>query len=259
MENLKNKSLNYYSELSLHENEIFKKTIRKNRKKIDIFTANLNSLFGMISNQEGSRPDIFPMDTPEKAVRFFVYIQSMASFKFASTIFKQLTIGQYSEAETLIRTFIELVAYGEYYSLNPEHSFNTIKNVKLIPNRNTVFRFLKKHGSYPPGGPKESFFKYNNAAHGHIANILEHTTKSIGEKQFASYIWLRRYNQDSFDRLSHDILIPLFGIQEVYRRIFFPNKQMIENENWYPYWKAGHNLSVLSELFPTMRFGKQEN
>ena len=59
--------LNYKNELLKLESDIIEKTIRENKDVVELISANLNSLYGLISVLHGPNDYIFPVTTIERA------------------------------------------------------------------------------------------------------------------------------------------------------------------------------------------------
>ena len=251
-------ALNYKAELIQLENTITDRTLGENPEAVQLLAANLNTLYGMILSREGLQSDVFPITSPERAVRFKVSVYSMAAFQFSSSIVDNLLTGRYSEAAALIRSLVELVAFSEYFMLSPKVAYSAVRDISSLPTRTVVFRKLAKEGHWPVGGPKKAFERYNQSAHAHIAFVLQHSAVAEDGPPSVSRIWLRRFNQDSFHRLACDTLLPLFGMQEIFRLVFFDHSSQSHSEQWVPYWRVGHNRSVIARVFPSIVIGPIE-
>jgi hypothetical protein len=124
----------YTEELSKLENAIYSKTLLENPELVKLIHDNINCLYGMLCSHPNRRDDIFPVNSKERAVKLLITIYTTTIFQFSSTILFQALSGKYSEAQSLHRSLIELVAFCEYYSLNSSSSYNaTINN--SIPER----------------------------------------------------------------------------------------------------------------------------
>jgi hypothetical protein len=253
------KTLNYKVELIQLENTITERTHKENPEAVQLLAANLNTLYGMIHSREGLQPDVFPITSPERAVRFMVSVYSLAAFQFSSSIVDNLLTGRYSEAAALIRSLVELVAFCEYFMLSPKVAYSVVREISALPTRTVVFRKLVKEGRWPVGGPKKAFERYNQSAHAHIAFVLQHNAVAEDGPPSVSRIWLRRFNQGSFHRLASDTLLPLLGIQEIFRLVFYDHSSKFHSEQWAPYWRVGHDRSVIARVFPSMLIGPIEH
>jgi len=248
--------LNYKVVLLDLQNSIANETVAENREAVELIAANLNSLYGLLITRDGAQSDVFPITSRGRAVKFMVIMHTIVAFQFGSTIFDHLINGQYAEAAALLRPLIETVAFTEYYSANPDIALASVKNVASLPTRSTVFRFLAKDGKWPQCGPKKAFERYNQATHAHIAYVMQHWAETNEGTPQISRFWLRKYNRDSFIRISRDIFIPLFGAQQIFRATFIDEASLTGEESWQPFWKVGHKRSVMSRLYPGLRLGE---
>lgn len=241
--------LNYKSDLRQLEDAIADKSYSEHTGELEILLANVNCLFGLLMTREGAQADIFPINAPQRAVKFLVSAYAMNIFNMISTIVDLLMIGKYTEAGSLIRSLIENVAYSEYYSQLPDVAMQIVSNIESLPSKTAVFRHLATHGRWPLGGPRRSYERHNMAAHGNIAYALSHIAEAYGTPQ-ATHMYLRRYNGESFTRISRACLGPLFGIQQIFRDVFDLDNQSPSTVAWSRYWDIGHNRERIRELFP---------
>ena len=241
--------LNFKIILTELQNSISKETLRCNNDIIQLLIANINSIYGLLSIFDGKIPEIFPIRSADRAQKFMILIHSFSAFQFSSSIFDLLLNGQYPEAAALTRSLIETVAFAEYDKSNPDIAHDSLLDTRNLPKRKTIFRFLAKNGNWPNGGPERAFERYNYAAHGNIAAVTSHWMKSSGTPQITE-IWLRKYNPTSFFEISRDQMIPLLGIQEIFRKVFIKEDETINNFSWHNYWVLGHNRDLIMRLFP---------
>ena len=247
--------MNYKQDLTGLENQIAKRTLHDNPEAVQLLLANLNTVYGMMLAREGAQPDVFPVNSPERAVKFMVGVYGMGAFQFGSSIMDHMLNGRYPEASALLRSLIELVGFSEYFMLSPDIAYSSVREISALPSRTAVFRKLSKEGRWPVGGPKKSFERYNHPAHAHIAYLLQHTAEAEDGPPSVTRIWLRRFNQESFHRLARHTLMPLFGLEEVYLRVFFDKPPESETGEWTSYWRVGHDRSVIARVFPSMNIG----
>jgi len=242
-------SLNYKVVLTDLQNSIIKQTLQNDYEIIELLVAHLNTIYGLMSIYGGAVPEIFPVRSADRAQKFMVLVHTISAFQFGSSIMDMLISGQYPEADALTRSLIETVAFAEYYKNNPKIAYDSVNDVKNLPYRSTVFRFLAKSGKWPSNGPENAFKRHNVAAHGNITSVTSHWMKSSGIPQITE-IWLRRYNSKSFYEIARDQIIPLLGIQQIFRDVFIENDEITKETPWLKYWIVGHDRKQIMKLFP---------
>jgi len=246
--------LNYKKSLLEYEESITNQTLQEHIEVIQYLLASINSLYGLLCTLQNPLVDIFPVNSPDRASKSLIVIYSMSAFQFSSTILDLLIKGQYSEAGGLIRSLIESVAYAEYFSLLPDVALSVAKDGKSFPGISTVFKFLKNKGKWPAGGPIKAYQRYNPAAHAGLNYILPLWTESSGTPQVTK-MWIRKYNSSAFLKIAKELVIPLLGIQDIFRRRLVDSGKPIGNEFWQGYWTVGHNVEKIERLFPDIKFG----
>ena len=251
-------NLNFKKELLDLQNSIADQTFAEHYEKIELVAANLNSLYGLLSTLNGSLPSVFPVKSKERAQKLMVIVYAINSFHFASTINDLLINGQYPEASALVRSLIESVAFAEYYFHKPDSAYMIVKDFNSLPKRNAIFRFLENHGNYPKGGPRQKFEYYNLPAHGSLDSTMSHWAH-VDDEEKTTYIWIRRYNSESFRKISKDIFVPLLGIQELFRASIIDDSQSSNEESWKIYWELGHDRGKIGKAYPSLEFGKNSD
>ena len=237
------------------QNSIADQTLDEHYEKIELIAANLNSLYGLLSTLNGSLPNIFPIKSKERAQKFMVIAYSINSFHFASTINDLLINGQYPEASALVRSLIESVAFAEYCFHKPDSAYMIVKDFNSLPKRKAIFRFLKNRGNYPKGGPRQKFEHYNLPTHGALDTTMSHWTH-VDDDERTTQIWIRRYNSESFRKISRDIFVPLLGIQELFRALIIDDSQSTNEESWKNYWDLGHDREKTGRAYPSLVIGE---
>jgi len=249
-----NLKANYNKELNKLHDDIASQTLKNHLEAIEVIAAQLNSIYALLCTIEDPMHDVLPVKDKERASKYMVILYSISAFHFGSTIFKLSINGQYPEAGALVRSLIESVSFAEYYYQNSNEAFKIVSDIEGLPNRKTVFKFLKERGHYPQGGPRPSFEKYNPHAHGNIQAVTSHWTYS-DDKTSTSHIWLRRYNAESFKMISKDIFIPLLGIQELFRKSYIDEDKYTHEDTWRINWEASHNKEKINRVFPSIVIG----
>lgn len=250
--------INFNKVLSDLHDSIGKQTLHNNYDTVELLLANLNSIYGMLLLFEGDAQIIFPIRSIERAQKFMVLIHTISAFQFGTSISDMLIKGQYPEADALTRSLIETVAFAEYYKMNPDVAFQIVGNPENLPSRKTVFRFLAENGIYPSGGPKKAFERYNSAAHGNITSAALHWMEGSGNPQVTN-IWIRGYNSKSFYEIARDQVIPLLGIQQIFRDIFIDEENVSRETPWLKYWILGHNRELIMRIFPEIEMPDKDN
>jgi hypothetical protein len=96
-----------------------------------------------------------------------------------------------------------------------------------------------------------------------INNITHNIVQIIGQNPQTSNLFVRKYDRDIFRDILKEMVIPLFGAQHIYKRIFFQEEHNVSDSIWINDWKTGHNRTLLSKYFPTLIIGdnnrNQEN
>lgn len=247
--------LNYKQDLTRKENSISAKTLEENKDIVELIVANINSLYGLLSVLNGSQENIFPINTDERSKRFLVMIYSMSSFHISSSISDHALSGRYPEAAILMRSFIESVGFAEYYYLNPPSHRLLTTDISKLPSRQIVFKYLKKYGKMPLGGPQKSYSRYNESAHADIKSVTTYWAEAKDEPKI-SLFWIRRYHYESFYKIMRDLLIPLIAIKQIFRETFKLEINKNEDKSWSQYWAIGHDRGRINRLFPEIQLGK---
>jgi hypothetical protein len=243
--------LNYKNELIKLENDIVEKTLANDKDTVELIAANLNSLYGLISILHGSNSYIFPITTEARSQKFLIMLYSITAFQLSSSILDLSLSGKYPEASTLMRSLVETVGFAEYYFLNPPSPKLISGKISDLPKRQTVFKYLSKHGNLPKGGPKGKFEEYNDAAHSDIWSMSRHWPEAIGEPQ-TTYIWLRKYNGLSFHELMRDMIVRLIAINQIFKDVFQEQIDQNEDKSWFQYWQLGHDHETINRIFPDL-------
>jgi len=250
--------LNFKKDLSDIEQWVLERTIQENNEAVQLLASLLNTVYGLLLDHAmGEISSIFPIRNPERAKRFMTLALSMSALQIGSTIFDCLIKGRYSEAGALTRSLIETAAFAEYYFLNPDQAYQVVTNPESLPSRKAVFNHLRRKGSWPKGGPKKVFERYNSAAHLELADSIRHWSKASGKPQVTE-MWIRGYSQESFSSISRDQIIPLLGIQEFFRKLFVDEDSSTGQETWRFYWEYCHDADLIKKNYPGMSFGPKD-
>lgn len=196
-------------------------------------------------------PEVYPINTDQKAQRFLILTYASSSFLYSSALFDLASRGRYLESEALMRSLLETVAFAEYFSLNEKECLAFFNSRKGIPEHKKVYNFLKNHGKFPQGGPEKTIARFHSSAH---ANLFARMKSWIMKDEAGNIMGFHthQFDSDSFVRIAHHLIMPLIAIQQFLYEAF--EFHMSNNDELTIKWNSARRMELLLQEFPDLWF-----
>jgi len=234
------------------EYAIFDQTGKEQHLKVRLCVGLVALLYEMLCVLEGDPlPEVYPVDDNERAQRWLVLVYSSSAFLYANTTLDLAVRGHYLEAESVLRSLLETVAFAEYYSKNGGQCLGFFSSRKGIPDTKKVFAFLRKYGQYPKGGPEKVIARFHASAHSNIHARMR-SWLLTGQSGEPLGFRVHQYHAESFVRIAHHIIMPLLGCHQILFEGF--QSKMAVSKEVQAKWNAGRPFKLIKQEFPDLWF-----
>ena len=234
------------------EYAIFEQTFKEHEAKGRICSGLIALLYELLLRVDGDAlPEVYPVNTDQRAKRFLTLVYSSNAFLYSSSTLDLAFRGRYVEAEAILRSLIENVAFEEYFSKNLGECLSFFDSLKGIPNKKMIFRFLEKHGEFPKGGPEKVIARFHASAHANIHSRMKSWLLYDDANRIVGFR-VHQYDSDAFVKISHHLIMPLLGTHQFFYEAF--KDRLKDDEDLHYKWNLGRPFKQIKMEFPDLWF-----
>lgn len=234
------------------EYAIFEQTGKEHELKIRLCVGLVALLYEQLLVLEGDPlPEVYPVNSDERAQRWLLLTYCSSAFLYANTAVDLAVRGHYLEAEAILRSLLETVAFAKYFSKNRGECLRFFSSGRGMPDKKEVFSFLNKHGDFPKGGPERVIARFHASAHSNLHARMRSWVIRDEEERLTGFR-IHQYDTESFVRVAHHLVMPLLGCHQLLYEAF--ESKMAVSEEVQAKWNAGRPFKLIRQEFPDLWF-----